>query len=316
MVSTSNICLRCFSYNHKRSACTGNKVICCSKCYRINYLTRNCCELQDAADETYYQGFRMVGNKKTRFFIDIQIGTRMFPALLNTNLCRSIIDEAVQEYITENSILYNMSMFNEISTEMIFGQHKITLQFEVTKLPGDILIVLGQDFLEPRKAQLFLNGVIINPKMSFINRRYITDVKIYGKNYKAIIDTSISTAKISREVFEQIIENKDDNILYDENNTVLHFMMSRPLMDKFMLAYVTEIGSDQIHLGIDWLKEHNFSFQIDGVQLHLNNPWKTIHQDSIQFAYNHEKGYKLRDLLIINRYPLEADYKRPSLSKK
>lgn len=180
MVSTSNLCLRCFNYNHRKENCLQNTVITCSTCYRINYLTRNCCHLPETTDDEYYQSFRMVGQKHTRFFIDVEINGKMIAALVNTNLCRSIIDVAVKDFIMVNVKDHAISLFNEISTQVRITRQKMILQFEVQNLKGDLLIMLGQDFLEQRRCIVRLGGIIIQPRMNIFYRRYMLPVKIYG----------------------------------------------------------------------------------------------------------------------------------------
>lgn len=62
----SDICIRCLKFSsHSRENCTTSPVICCSKCFRLNYLTRDCClPKMYLKNVERPQVFRMVGVQK------------------------------------------------------------------------------------------------------------------------------------------------------------------------------------------------------------------------------------------------------------
>lgn len=139
MVSLSRICLRCYSYNHgKDEPCKNPIVVSCSKCYRLNYLTKNCCDLPTMDDNRYMKCFHLAGNPTPRFFIDVKIHGRSISAMINTNISISKVDTAVLLYLqTERPEEYKQA-HGVIEVPMFINNKTKLIKCEVGRLKDDI----------------------------------------------------------------------------------------------------------------------------------------------------------------------------------
>lgn len=326
MISGSSICLRCFDYHqHQRQQCKRNAVICCSICYRLNYLTRECCDgPEQKQNDEYPQVFRMVGTDKTYFYTDVKVGTKFSSAFINTNLSTSKIDWAtLNELTTQPNYRYTMSS-KTVPLPIVHKSTTFTLNCEYGSLPNLDRIELGMDYLTQTGATLKLNGLFLKP---FINglpstskeSRYIIYVRIYGKQYEAIIDTGIAKSRIDFSTVLMFEKRSNKHHVFDLLNATVDLTIeyeNKSIPMNFIVRGMVTKGP-KIRLGTDFLKLNRFSFLLGGIELNILNPWKTTDSNNIDFAYNHPMGQKLRTLILVGhrRYRFQENHKRPILKR-
>ncbi|KAL5283869.1 hypothetical protein ACFFRR_006262 [Megaselia abdita] len=281
MVSDMPICLRCFQFDHHRSQCKNHPVVSCSKCYGLNYLTRDCCnEEWKSEDNQYFQGFRLVGIKETRFFTDIPIGDTMVAGLIDTNRSTTSIDWAVfQKMYTGNRPLTSYS-----ACELkILKKHPATIRCNIELLPGDLRIILGMDFITQRHVELFLGKFQLVPKLNGkyarnSEARFDVDVLFAKRAFTGNIDTSLTQSEIDVSILSHL-RRSDPNYEYDCPNRVCSTAMVYKGEEIKLSFKVKRTRSTTLKLGTDFLKGFGFTMELDGIKLDINNPWKTEHQE-------------------------------------
>lgn len=314
MVSNRPICLRCFAYDHHRSECKNDPVISCSKCFGLNYLTRDCCGSPRKPTDEYYQSFRMVGSTDTKFFTDIPIANKMVAGLVDTNRSRTVIDWAVLEKLRTESPTVNYTPPNICSIN-IPKPHTSVLRTQVVSLPGDLRIVLGMDFLTQRHVELTLKGVKLQPKLNgqfarSPTARYIINLVLASKPIPAVIDTGITQSKMDVSILS-FLHCHDSTHHYDHLTRMCQVPVKWKGKEMKMSFRVERSRENQIALGTDFLKKCGFEMILDGVCLNINNPWKTSHQDAIEFVYNQDRGKELERIIRTERLVRNKDTSRP-----
>lgn len=322
MVSNSIICLRCFQYDHHRKDCTNHPVVSCSKCYSLNFLTRNCCELKFKPDDEYFQSFRMIGEEHTQYFTDIPIGNKMVSALIDTNRSTTEIDWAVfNKLYTEKSwrsFDYKFYALGYVTCVLnVPKPHKSQLRCDVALLKNDLKIILGIDFLSQRHVVLKLDGTTLIPTVSerisrFPSARYTIELTVATGKFIGIIDTSSTQSLMDLSVLNWL-RRHDKTYSYDPETRSCITTFTWNEKEVRMAFKVKRIGKNKLELGTDCLMNFQFEFMLDGISLNIQNPWKTTHQDAVQFAYNHENGKKLVLVLRGSKTPRYEDTKRPTL---
>lgn len=318
--------MRCFDYHqHQRQDCKRNAVICCSNCYRLNYLTRECCKGPERnADEEYPQVFRMVGIDKTYFFTDVKVGTKFVSALINTNLSTSKIDWAILNELTKQSD-YRYTMASKTVPLPIFNRSKtFTIDCEYGNLLDPIQIELGMDYLTQTDAALKLDGIFLKPFRNGLpsiskESRYIIYVCIYGKQYEAVIDTGISRSYIAFNIALDLDKRSNKQHVFDFLNATFDVNLewqNSQIPIKFLAHGIIKNGP-KIRLGTNFLQQRNFTFTLGGIELNINNPWRVTGPNNIDFAYNHLMGQKLRTLIRAGniRYHFQENHSRPMLKR-
>lgn len=323
MVSHSSVCLRCFDYHqHQRQNCRRNAVVSCSKCFRMNYLTRECCGgPKRFGDDEYPQVFRLVGTQNTCFFTDIKVGNKFIAALINTNLTTSKIDWAILNLLTKQPN-YTYSMTEKtVPLPITLHKRNTNLNCEYGSLSEPTQIELGMDYLNQSSAALKLDGIFVAPILNGLpsktkEARYIIYVSIYGKMYEAIIDTGIPKSRIDLTMLSDLKKRGHDLHAYDLLRSTMDLQMrwQETEIDMQFCVKGLIVKGPKIRLGNDFLKLRNTHFILDGIDLNINNPWKTTHPNNIEFAYNHPLGGKLRVLLKAGNihYRFGTNYVRPS----
>lgn len=324
MVSNSSICLRCFTYHqHDRHACRRNAVICCSRCFRMNYLTRDCCNApQKPSDDEYPQVFRMVGVNTTCFFTDIKIGTKFVSALLDTNMTTSRVDWAVVNLLSQ-APNYHLSLSeNTIPIPVSFNKRIVNLACEYGTLSNPIQMELGMDYLVQSSAAMKLDGLFVTPMVKgrpskTKEARYIIYVSIYGKMFEAIIDTGIPQSRVDVTLLSAPEKRKNKLHVYDlRKSTItvdLQMKWQDAELDMCFIVGSFATNGPKIRLGTDFLMQRRFHFILNGIDLDINSPWKTSNPDNIEFIYNHPLGDTLRLLLKAENlhYRFRSNYVRP-----
>lgn len=245
MIADSNMCLRCFEYHgQQRKNCCKNTVICCSSCYRINYFTRECCHGPKRNEDIEYpQVFRLVGVQNTFFFTDIKVSHRHVAAMINTNLSTSKIDFAVLDALC-NQPGYRFSMRNPtVPLPIKINNTLRNLDCHYTKLNGQLRLELGMDFLMMNVVSLKLDGLYLTPmrnghRSQDNEGRYIIYVRIYGKDYAAIIDTGSSYSRMDLTVLTQIEDYADKTHSYNLIRSLVDVTMNWQNQDISMQFHV------------------------------------------------------------------------------
>lgn len=319
-MSTSALCIRCFDYGkHTRQECKAKSVICCSSCFRLNYLTKHCCNSnRDVPDDEYPQTFRMVGVINTLFFIDIQVGKKFVAAKLNTNASISKMDFAVLNELTKQSD-YKYSMNGPYVPLPICVDNIISnLQCEYRDLGKTLRLELGMDFMLKNSIELQLDNVILEPsyngKSSKVKEaRFHIQVAIGEKLYRAVIDTALTRSRIDLNTVLELDKTAPNDISFDLLGSTAEIKLKRHNKETVINFDIRGVdGANNIRLGIDFLKQRQFIFRFNGIELNINNPWKVSHPDAIDFAYNHELGNKLKYII---KHELEENTRRSILPK-
>lgn len=175
MASTS-LCIRCFKYGHHHKRCIAFQTISCSNCYRLNYLTRRCCDLPDMADHRYTQELRLSKpvHNIPRIYVDVKILGRVFAAVLNTFSRRTWVDFAIKVFISRRdpaSIRNHVSPYPEptIPIDIEYHlEHSIHAAGVCDMGEDEALIELGMDFLMDRGMTLNMGGTSVNTRQSWI----------------------------------------------------------------------------------------------------------------------------------------------------
>lgn len=315
MVSNRPICLRCFRYDHHRSECSNDPIITCSTCFALNYLTRDCCKLPRRPNDEYFQSFRLVGNEKTRFFTDIQVGNKMVAALIDTNRTQTVIDWVVADVFRQQTSRFRFipAMFCEVELPR---PNPATLKCKITTLPGDLRIILGMDYLAQRHVQLTLSDVKLLPREGkTVARspaaRFKIDAVLGSKSYTSVIDTTYTRSQIEINLLNYL--EKQPQCYYNYKTRLCNVAVTWRGKTAIIAFTVKRCYEHEVILGTDFLKEFGFTFALDGVSLDINNPWKTSHQDAIQFAYNHEQGKELARIIETEKLERLQDTVRPML---
>lgn len=317
MASFSAICIRCFQYGHQRDDCKNHPIVSCSTCFGMNYLTRNCCQINWMPKDQYYQSFRMVGIKETLFFTDIPIVNKMVAGLIDTNRTTTVLDWAVFnklhledpqfKYIHPDNCILNIKKYSIAR-----------LNCKTALLKNDLRLILGMDFLTQRHVELKLDGQKLSPTLNgeysrCANARYNVVVKIASEEFTGIIDTSLTQSKMSLTVFKFI--RTSSRYTYDIRKKLCFVPLTWKSKEIELIFQVLTTIKTPFVFGTDFLKCWNFEFVLDGISLNIHNPWKTEHPDSIQFAYNHNCGQKLRTALLADKLRLCKDTRRPILQR-
>lgn len=318
MVSNKPICLRCFQYDHHRSECNNDPVITCSKCFGLNYLTRDCCNLPRRPDDEYFQSFRMVGTDKTRFFTDVQIGNKMVAALIDTNRTQTIIDWAVSSKLSrENNTKFRF--IPPIWCVVDFPRpNPASMKCKISVLPGDLRIILAMDYLSQRHVEIKLNEVKLIPQIDgscarAATARYKINILLASRNYLSVIDTTCTQSIFDVSLLIYML--KQPGCGYDHKTRLCNVPVTWKGKTVAMTFKVKRSLENRVILGTDCLKKFGFKFMLDNVSLNINNPWKTTHQDAIQFAYNHERGRDLSRIIKTERLARLPDTSRPILQR-
>ena len=310
MLSTSRLCIRCFQpETHERSDCTENAVVCCSSCYRMNYLTRDCCHaITNKADDEYPQTFRKVSHMgKQYFFIDVQIGSKYIAGRVNTNLSTTKMDESLRSILGANT--------ESIPIKTRKGTFQQTCSYE--KLPKPIRIELGMDFISKQDFNIILDGLCLSATdkgrpAHNKEARYTIDVKICWQSFIAVIDTSLQKSEITKSVLRGFSLNQ---FLFTYDRTMVQvFLEWKGRVYEKLLNIVPDDEGHRIRLGHDFLAVHKVQLRHEGIRCDLNNPWTTEHPDQIKFAYNHVMGRTLREHLLKMNHDLETDMMRPTVT--
>lgn len=309
MVSKRPICLRCFAYDHHRSECKNDPVISCSTCFGLNYLTRDCCNLPRRPDDEYCQSFRMVGKEKTKFFMDFPIGTKMVAALIDTNRTRTVFDWAVPDKLYTENATFRFIPPSSCVIDLP-RPNPASLNCRVSSLPGDLRIIVGMDYLSQRHVEIKFNGVKLSPQVNgsyarSATARYNINIDLASRTYPSVIDTTYTYSLFDVSLLNFI---KNQPLCYYNYRTRL---CNVPVTWKGktveMVFRVQRSIEHRVILGTDCCKAFGFEFNLDGVSLNINNPWKTDHQDAIQFAYNHAQGSELMRIMKTERLPRRQD---------
>lgn len=323
MVTKADFCLRCFKYRHQRQECKDPKmkIISCSYCYAMNYLTRDCCGRSIVLDDDeYQQSFRMVNKDKLRFFIDVPIGKKMVAAIISTNLSTSRMDSAVVHYLKRNSSYKYDVTNNTIQLEIINNRRKVGVNFEITDLENDDRLMLGMDYLLHCDVTLKLDGAALVPSLNgrFIksaDARYTIQVQIYHMNIEAIIDLSLTQSVISNPLAKNFLLINIDELDFFHANSVVPVTFNNITTEVNLGRLETPIKHQLLILETDFLKARDCIISLNGVELDVQNIWTTSHQDGIEYIYNHQEGTKLFNLLAIERFYKLRNSRRAILPK-
>lgn len=321
MVSNSPMCLRCFQFDHHRSECENNPVVTCSKCFGLNYLTRDCCDRGWRQNDEYFQSFRMVGIEKTRFFTDIPIMNKNVAGLIDTNRSTTLIDWSVFDKLFTEQANFEWNKNPTTCVLTILQPHPSKLRCNVNLLKNDLRIILGMDFLSQRHVELKLNGVKLTPTLGgkFFRSpesRFQLKILIADETFFGIIDTAATQSKMDCTILNLLMRRKDPMYKYDsQTHLCLTPLTWNGTEVNIQIKVIKQTGTNKLILGTDFLKLYNFEFALDGISLNINNPWKTSHQDAIQFAYNHEQGKKLVLVLKGDKKPRYKDIIRPIMKR-
>lgn len=317
MAAFSAVCLRCFQYGHRREDCKNHPIVSCSACFGMNYLTRNCCQIKWRPKDEYYQSFRMVGEKNTLFFTDIPIVNKMVAGLIDTNRSTTVIDWSVFSKLHEEHPNFIYIPPNKCAFD-IQNYSIARVNCKAALLKGDLRIILAMDFLAQRHMELKLDGHKLVPTLNgkpsrCSEARFQIVVHIASQEFTGIIDTSLTQTQMNYEVFRFFRNTSQYNFESGRNVCIVPLTWKNKKLELIISVEVTNQSS--LVFGTDFLKGRNAEFILDGIALNINNPWKTNHQDSIQFAYNHNCGKKLRTALLADKRRLCKDARRPILQR-
>lgn len=306
MVSLSDICLRCYSYNHgKTEPCVNPIVVSCSNCYLMNYLTKGCCDLPNMDDNRYIKTFHLAGSPTPKFFIDVNIYGRSIAAMLNTNLSISRIDVAVLYHLQQKRPgRYNQNA-GIVKVPMVVHHKPQLLDCEIRKLNGDIRIELGVNFLMGQYLLFRLNGHNIARRhgkpLETSHSRLLLDVVINDKLVSAIIDTSLVQSILHPNALnkqpENITMSITTSVIWNTTSIAVNFKLDATLKNSTAL------------LGMDFLMQSNFYFKLGRIEIETQGTWVATHQDMYEYVYNHSNGHRLRDLLAVLQR--ERKYNQP-----
>ncbi|KAL5287385.1 hypothetical protein ACFFRR_008348 [Megaselia abdita] len=310
MVSTSNICIRCFSYHGQKEQCKKPIVIACSNCYLMNYLTKSCCAKPPMEDNMYTKSLHLAGSPTPRFFVDVNIFGRAVAAMVNTNLSISKIDVAVLHYLKVIKPKKYTNTQDLVVVPMYVNDRRIVISCQTGQLNDNIRIELGVDFLLNFRLKLTLNGVNIarqhgHPLSSPRSRFYI-DVKVGRKLVEAVIDTSLLQSRIH----PVILNDSNNNNLGQEASAEITWDNTSVML---RLKLVTVMKSPLL-LGMDYLMKSDFILFMGRLQIETKGTWVSSHQDMMEYAYNHPYGTALKDLLVVLRRDMNYDMPRPILN--
>lgn len=318
MASFDALCLRCFEYGHHRGSCTNHPIVSCSVCFGMNFLTRECCKLEWRPKDEYYQCFRMVGVAETRYFTDVPIINKMVAGLIDTNRSTSIVDWAVFNKLKSEDPNFRY-VTGKTCIVKIPKPHISVLECKVALLTGDLRIVLGMDFLCQRHVELKLDGTLLVPTVNrelsrSANARYNLDVQIGSIMFTGTIDTSLTQSQMKTSVLK-LLGSTSVPFIYDNEHKVCTVSVIWKKREIKMPFKVGKFLETSFSFGTDFLKNWTFDFKLDGIELDIHNPWKTTHQDGLQFAYNHVHGNKLRLALLADKCRLVKDTFRPIIER-
>lgn len=311
-VSDSSICIRCYNYGHtKEEPCIQEIVVSCSKCYHMNFLTMHCCELPVMDDNKYLKTVHLAGRPIPRFFMDVKIKGRAIAAMIHTNLSKSKVDVAVIHYLNQlHPGIENMASTGSMMITMRTNGKFYELDCDVTRLNDGILIHLGVDFLKRNKIILRLDGEnlckVKGHPLQEKPSRFFAVVKVFNKEMKAVIDTSLLQSRI----YPIHVKKENGNIA-----TIPVVWKGCTIL--LQCKVTTETYGSSLALGMDFLMQRSFSLILNGTEINVQGTWISPHQDMLEFVYNHPNGTALRNLLIVLGHNdlMEEDRIRPPLKR-
>lgn len=166
----NKICLRCFQTGHWRGVDCESRdpKVACGSCFRMNYFSIDCPHCTQKEEITFTDGMtlRLSDQPQPRPYIDVIVGSKTYPALINTSIFRSRINLEVLTAINEERLQKEQPEIpcSGLITHTIRRRHReFNLVFAIRPQQSKPIIV-GMDFLFKTGFSLTVDRVSINQR--------------------------------------------------------------------------------------------------------------------------------------------------------
>lgn len=218
-------CIRCYKLGHQHSKCQAFQVLSCYHCYKLNVLTKRCCELPRMASYRYTMELRLANSRYgiPRIYVDIKILGRVFAACINTYSRRTLVDFAVMVLISRrdpDSIKNHISPYDEPTIPVPIEYHMETSVHSAIVCDmeeQEALVEIGLDFLFDRGFTVELGGTTLNLRQSWRSEHFDDVEYVYnherGSSVREFLDKE--TQYEMRPNFRRVTLDPDDFIVAD-----------------------------------------------------------------------------------------------------
>lgn len=164
----SRPCFYCYRTEHSSSErCPNDGLIACTKCFRVNVFS-NGCNCTDRRQAEPPQVLRQIGKPKApKWFTDVQILNRLFPAMINTSITRCQVSSAFSDWwqLVSKTKKDDNSELLMIEIQRKGRRLRVTCDI-VHDLGDDIHIHLGTELLTFLGYTFTLENITIKSKHS------------------------------------------------------------------------------------------------------------------------------------------------------
>lgn len=242
---STDICLRCFQFGHRRHQCRNDPLVTCGKCYRTYMFTKDClCQQPGKADLT----LRMVsGQKYQKPVIDVTIGIKTYAACMNMSIENSRISLEVFQHINECKRLMNETEFvlpGVVQFPIRRRQRQATLDLEVNEEQTDA-VILGMDFFVETGFTLTIDRVCVNERSPVLSCPKTIDFlynQPQGKNLRSWLE------KNDRPLYSEY-KKGDSPELVEEQRVYLNNNLEEQHEDQ--ISDILELHADDDDLNIE-----------------------------------------------------------------
>lgn len=168
-------CLRCLKFGHYRQNCWNKPIATCGRCFRTNYLRKECpCN----TNAIHGMNLRMVGDQTfPRPCLDVSIGSRLFEAFINQSTSQTTINPDVLSHINskrEQMNLPKVTCPGVVNFQIKRREIEVTLDLEVRKDQTEA-VILGNDFLTGSGFHLTVDGITVNERSIVVDNSRTID---------------------------------------------------------------------------------------------------------------------------------------------
>lgn len=314
-MSYVKICKRCFRPGHSSELCLRDQAIACTRCFRLNFFTTNCCDAPEKSDETYNQAFRIAGSLHPQFYIDLEVFGHNVPCLVSTGIIQSKVDHQMLVFLREQDGDHDEIRSPNswtIRVPMRLRCFHATLRCNIEETLGSgVRLELGLDFLRERPFTFKLEGLWLT--------EFNISINIGDTDIPALVHTGIRSSIIDESLLPLIRKNKHkDQYFYEKQQPhrirVLFTFNGRLLVTSAAVKQLTNTNAKLI-LGMHFMEFRECIFKLDNITLHTLKSWRTSHHDKVEYVHQHQKGTELQNHLIGRHYILPTNYRRTPIMR-
>lgn len=200
--STHAPCIICFQSHALDHSCKHIKVVACKSCYKMNVHTSQCnCTRRNQKEPP--QTIRLVGESNgPRWYFDVTIYEKSFPALINSTIIRNSINYNMSVWIQANSYATINTDLTEISVAFNIKGALVSMMCDIRKYQVEN-IELGSEFLKYIGYKFVFDGVTIDSKKSVIVSNpyeidYVYNLPSIGKDLRHYLNLKRSFLRKGR----------------------------------------------------------------------------------------------------------------------